>query len=465
MLDSSPLPSRRSTRAPDRRVWLADLFRGRKRAALDTLTGMLSEKGGFLHLPSPLGRSFLVTNDARFLRRVLVTSNARYDTSDVRGIEESFRANTLPNGLPAWRVMHALSNRFPVTERGFCDALTAETAAAFETFAKHQASETDLASFASSLWGDALAHVLFGRSIPGLADQVAVGFDALLGRLASPWIHSVPGFVRVPTPENRRFLRTVRDARKAVAEQVRIGASTDWCVMAQLARESSPAFSDADKLEIAMAFFFNSSATVSSTLAWLLWHIALDPALQQQLRVEMSGCRASGSPITPLLDACLAEALRMYTPIHLGRHALEDDHVADGDPVRAGTDVISNAWLIHRNPAIWPEPEVFRPARFLDRRVPWSEYLPFSMGPRGCPGRTLSYAAIRHIVQCVMQRVALEAVETPGEMKPDVPEFQPTFVVLTLPKRLPVRFVPMAACEATSPESRRFETSQGPRSG
>jgi len=419
---------------------LADLFRGRHRAALDRLTAVLNEKNGLLRLPSPLGRSFLVTNDARFLRRVLVTSHARYDTSDVRGIEEEFRANTLPNGQLAWRVMHTLSTCFPVTHPGFSEALTLSTDTALSAASVSAAGELDLALFASSLWGDALTHVLFGRCVPGLAAEVAPGFETLLGRLASPLIHSIPGFVHLPTPANRHFRRKVRDARRAVAEEVRLGPSSDWCVMAELERASAPAFSEADKLEIAMAFFFNSSATVSSTLAWLLWHLALDPALQESLQKEMSASRASGSPTTPLLDACLAETLRMYTPIHLGRHAREDDEVADGETVRAGTDVISNAWLIHRNPEVWPEPNEFRPARFLGGRAPWSEYLPFSMGPRGCPGRTLSYTAIRHVVLRVLQRVALEAVVTSGDARPDVPQFQPTFVVLTLPRKLLVRF-------------------------
>lgn len=446
MPQSSPQPPRHSAKTRGQRVWLADLFRGRHRAALDHLTVVLNEKGGLLRLPSPLGRSFLVTNDARFLRRVLVTSHARYDTSDVRGIEEEFRANTLPNGQLAWRVMHTLSTRFPVTHPGFNAALTLSTDTALAASVP-AAGELDLTSFASCLWGDALTHVLFGRCVPGLAAEVALGFEALLGRLASPLIHSVPGFVHLPTPANRRFRRKVRDARRAVAEEVRIGPSSDWCVMAELERESAPAFSDADKLEIAMAFFFNSSATVSSTLAWLLWHLALDPALQESLHQERRVSRTTGSPTTPLLDACIAETLRMYTPIHLGRHAREDDEVADGETVRAGTDVISNAWLIHRNPEVWPEPNEFRPARFLGTRVHWSEYLPFSMGPRGCPGRTLSYAAIRHIALQVMQRVALEAVVTTGDLLRDVPEFQPTFVVLTLPRKLLVRAVPMTGLE------------------
>jgi len=428
-------------------VWLADLFRGRHRATLDRLTAVLNEENGLLRLPSPLGRSFLVTNDVHFLRRVLVTSHARYDTSDVRGIEEAFRANTLPNGQLAWRVMHTLSTRFPVTHAGFNEGLTLSSDRALKAVSEQGGGELELASFASGVWGDALTRVLFGRCVPGLAAAVAPGFEALLGRLASPLIHSVPGFVHVPTPANRRFRRRVRDARQAVAEEVRLGSSSDWCVMAQLERESAPAFSEADRLEIAMAFFFNSSATVSSTLAWLLWHLALDPALQESLRQEMSASRSSGSEATPLLDACLAETLRMYTPIHLGRHAREDDAVADGETVRAGTDIISNAWLVHRNPEVWPEPNAFRPARFLGTRVPWSEYLPFSMGPRGCPGRTLSYAAIRQVVRHVMQRFALEAEVTSGDGRPEVPEFQPTFVVLTLPRKLLVRVAPMAGLE------------------
>ncbi len=430
---SSPQSSQRNTKAREQRVWLRELFRGRQREALDQLTSVLSERGGSLRLPSPLGRSFLVTHDASFLRRVLVTSAARYDTSDVRGVETYFRADTLPNGEPAWRVMHSLANRFPTADAGFRAALEESTDTALSAFRASPSPEHDLSVFASSLWGDTLAYVLFGRAVPGLSEVIATAFHTLLGRLASPLIHALPGFVHVPTPENRRFRRTVHEARAAMAAEVQRGPSSDWCVTAQLAREIDPAFLEADQLEIGMAFFFNSSATVSSTLAWLLWHIASDATLQRRLHPELTSAR------TPLLDACLAETLRMYTPIHLGRHAREDDEVEGEDTVRAGTDVISNAWLIHRNPTVWSEPNTFRPERFADRRVTWSEYLPFSMGPRGCPGRNLSYAAIRQITQQVLAQFKLETIVTKGDKHAEGPPFQRSLIVPTLPSRLPVR--------------------------
>src|SRR5205807_8397580 len=59
-----------------------------------------------------------------------------------------------------------------------------------------------------------------------------------------------------------------------------------------------------------------------------------------------------------------------------------------GTPVPAGSTVAVLPYLIHRNPAVWPNPARFDPARFLSpapgrHRYAW---IPFGGGKRGCIG-------------------------------------------------------------------------------
>jgi cytochrome P450 len=68
-----------------------------------------------------------------------------------------------------------------------------------------------------------------------------------------------------------------------------------------------------------------------------------------------------------------------------------------GSHVPAGSLVIISPWIVHRHPAVWDEPDVFRPDRFLpDRQAATpairTAYIPFGAGPRMCIGRDFAYA-------------------------------------------------------------------------
>ena len=168
-----------------------------------------------------------------------------------------------------------------------------------------------------------------------------------------------------------------------------------------------------DRLEVAMEFLFTGTTSVTSSISWLLYHVAGKAAHQDAVRQEAHSVFASalrgggGRGEVPMchggvlgrlgqlnyLDACLRETLRLYSPIHIGRICYQDD-VAGGYHIPAGADVMTNMWWIHRHPANWAEPDEFKPERFLDAAGQGSKaphYYPFSMGVRGCPGQAVAF--------------------------------------------------------------------------
>ncbi|XP_068647692.1 cytochrome P450 CYP82D47-like [Aristolochia californica] len=97
----------------------------------------------------------------------------------------------------------------------------------------------------------------------------------------------------------------------------------------------------------------------------------------------------------PYLRAIVKESLRLYpaAPLAVPHEAMEDCNIG-GFHVPAGTRIITNLYKLHRDPRIWPEPEEFRPSRFLsshrdmDVRGKHFEFIPFGSGRRMCPGIT-----------------------------------------------------------------------------
>ena len=71
-------------------------------------------------------------------------------------------------------------------------------------------------------------------------------------------------------------------------------------------------------------------------------------------------------------------------------------------------------FLIHHDPRAYPEPESFRPERFLGPDAPRREvWLPFGAGPRHCVGNSLSTMALKVILRTVLSR---------AELVPDQPD-------------------------------------------
>ena len=61
-----------------------------------------------------------------------------------------------------------------------------------------------------------------------------------------------------------------------------------------------------------------------------------------------------------------------------------------GYTLPAGVSVALMIYGMHHNPSVYPDPEIFKPERFLPEnsigRHPFS-FIPFSAGPRNCVGK------------------------------------------------------------------------------
>ena len=65
--------------------------------------------------------------------------------------------------------------------------------------------------------------------------------------------------------------------------------------------------------------------------------------------------------------------------------------------------------LVHRDPTAFPDPDSFRPERFLDAPA-GLPHLPFGGGARRCLGEPLAHAEIEAVLPAILRRVRLRPV-------------------------------------------------------
>ena len=154
--------------------------------------------------------------------------------------------------------------------------------------------------------------------------------------------------------------------------------------------------------------------TTANTLAWVWYLLSQVPEAATRVAAEARAA-LGGRPATltdlPALrftQAVIEETLRLYPPVPvLAREASAEITLA-GRTLPRGSLVLVVPWLLHRNPKLWPEPDTFRPERFLDGTPPRYGYIPFSIGPRVCTGQQFGLTEAVLCLATLAQHVRLE---------------------------------------------------------
>lgn len=116
----------------------------------------------------------------------------------------------------------------------------------------------------------------------------------------------------------------------------------------------------------------------------------------------------------PYLRACLDESMRILppTPFGLPRKTPPEGCNILGRWVPGNTTVSMSSYVAHRDKSVFPDPEVFRPERWLgdEGKKLQPYFIAFSAGARGCIGRNISYLEQTIIIASVIYRYDLELV-------------------------------------------------------
>ncbi|OMO70652.1 Cytochrome P450 [Corchorus olitorius] len=136
----------------------------------------------------------------------------------------------------------------------------------------------------------------------------------------------------------------------------------------------------------------------------------------------------------PYLGGIINETFRMcpITPL-LIPHESSEECTVGGFRIPRGTMLLVNIWAMHNDPALWEDPTIFKPERFVGPKTENNNglILPFGAGRRKCPGERMAMRSIPLVLGCLIQCFEWERI---GEEMVDMSEGKG----LTMPKAKPL---------------------------
>ena len=142
--------------------------------------------------------------------------------------------------------------------------------------------------------------------------------------------------------------------------------------------------------------------TTTTAVEWAMTELvrnreAMDRVGEELMTTDFNQNSADSESVLsglPYLNACIKETLRLHPPVPLlVPHSAPQACKLMGYTVPKNSTVFVNVWAMGRDPAIWEDPLVFKPERFLGSDLEFKgfdfEFLPFGSGRRICPGMTM----------------------------------------------------------------------------
>jgi cytochrome P450 len=149
--------------------------------------------------------------------------------------------------------------------------------------------------------------------------------------------------------------------------------------------------------------------TTATALAWSMERLLRNPAVLARLRDSI----AAGDD--DYLDATVKETLRARPVIVDVARRLTAPVRIGGYELPAGSYVMAAIAAIHYREDLYPEPDQFRPERFLDGRADTYSWIPFGGGVRRCIGASFAEFEMRVVLRTMLERADLAAPDPKAE--------------------------------------------------
>jgi cytochrome P450 family 135 len=173
--------------------------------------------------------------------------------------------------------------------------------------------------------------------------------------------------------------------------------------------EDGSAMSDDEVRDQLLTLLTAGHETTATSLAWAVERLSRHPRMLARLRDEIE------ADSDEYLTATIQETLRLRPVISIVLRRLTEPVEIGGYELPAGVTVAPNIYLVHRNPEVYPDPQAFRPERFLDSSPGTYTWIPFGGGVRRCLGA--AFAQFEMVV--VLRELVRRRQIRPADPRPE----------------------------------------------
>lgn len=259
----------------------------------------------------------------------------------------------------------------------------------------------DLSHAMMALTLDVVASTLFGAKVGEDVAHIGEALDYCMSQLTPPRLAFVPLLHSLPLPSTLRFrehtghLKGIID--RMIAQRKRNPAGHNDLLALLLQEEMS----DSQLRDECLTLFLAGHETTANALTWTFYLLDQHPEIARRMRAEIDEVTQDETvsyehlPRLILTEKIVRESMRLFPPAWtLGRWAMQATTLG-GYEVPKGSTVVTSQWVMHRNPAFYPEPERFRPERWSPQftaQLPRFAYYPFGGGSRICVAESFARA-------------------------------------------------------------------------
>jgi cytochrome P450 len=175
--------------------------------------------------------------------------------------------------------------------------------------------------------------------------------------------------------------------------------------------EDGTSLEDREVRDALITILIAGHETTALALSWALSEIAQRPEVVDRLSDELARVTGGGPPeaehlpALEYLEGAIRESLRLRPVAPFVVRKTVQPFSVDGREYPAGVVLCPCSYLVHQREELYPEPDQFRPERFLERKYGPHEWFPFGGGNRVCLGMPFALYEMKVLLATLLSRV------------------------------------------------------------